>query len=148
MSSPIGRLKIDDHCCPICDEPLDDQKEVVKTSCGHLFHREDLEAWLKVRDSCPCCQQKKVSYQTEKKAAESLPVFREEDFGLDDRYWPLVEKAMQDIQGKQGPYREFQVQRILKLTNLPDPVKQLLISIYFKDDEDGAGVFGDPEDVD
>ncbi|KAF8793588.1 putative RING finger protein C548.05c like protein [Argiope bruennichi] len=39
--------------CPICTEPL---HRKITTSCGHNFHGECLELWIKENLSCPLCR--------------------------------------------------------------------------------------------
>lgn len=43
------------ECC-CCQEKFDDVKAIKKTPCGHYFHEECLEKWLKVACTCPICR--------------------------------------------------------------------------------------------
>uniref|UniRef100_A0A0D9WVP1 RING-type domain-containing protein n=1 Tax=Leersia perrieri TaxID=77586 RepID=A0A0D9WVP1_9ORYZ len=44
-------------CCPVCLENYGDG-EVVRTlpDCGHVFHRECVDPWLRQRPTCPVCR--------------------------------------------------------------------------------------------
>ena len=46
-------VKPDD--CPICTEPL--PASLRPTKCGHYFHKQCLETWLKKSTSCPVCRE-------------------------------------------------------------------------------------------
>ncbi|XP_055924602.1 E3 ubiquitin-protein ligase RNF126-B-like [Argiope bruennichi] len=45
--------------CPICTEPL---HRKITTSCGHNFHGECLEMWMKENMSCPMCRKNLCGY--------------------------------------------------------------------------------------
>ncbi|XP_055924656.1 E3 ubiquitin-protein ligase RNF126-B-like [Argiope bruennichi] len=45
--------------CPICTEPL---HRKITTSCGHNFHGECLEMWMKENMSCPLCRKNLCGY--------------------------------------------------------------------------------------
>ena len=48
--------------CSICYELLNN--EIIKTNCNHTFHKECLNKWLKIRQTCPYCNQKlRIEYQ-------------------------------------------------------------------------------------
>lgn len=43
--------------CPICILKLSKEESVREIGdCGHVFHSECLEAWLKVKPQCPVCK--------------------------------------------------------------------------------------------
>lgn len=43
--------------CPICLSGLDDGEKVkVLPSCGHCFHPECVDAWLRTQSICPLCR--------------------------------------------------------------------------------------------
>ncbi|TVU41425.1 hypothetical protein EJB05_14942, partial [Eragrostis curvula] len=44
-------------CCPVCLENYADA-DVVRAlpDCGHLFHRECVDPWLRLRPTCPVCR--------------------------------------------------------------------------------------------
>ena len=45
--------------CPICLHEVIELKQegkkekLVKLRCGHLFHKECIDQWLKIKDYCP-----------------------------------------------------------------------------------------------
>lgn len=41
-----------DDVCPICHQNMSSAKI---TPCGHLYHRECLQKWMNMKDSCPLC---------------------------------------------------------------------------------------------
>jgi hypothetical protein len=43
------------ECC-CCVDVFSDDKEIVKTPCGHFFHKECLGDWLKLAKTCPLCR--------------------------------------------------------------------------------------------
>lgn len=48
----------DGYTCTIClDDKENQTKRIVITSCGHIFHGECLEPWIKSRQHCPLCNQ-------------------------------------------------------------------------------------------
>ncbi|RLN56340.1 hypothetical protein BBJ28_00001530 [Nothophytophthora sp. Chile5] len=43
--------------CVICmDGDLDEQAEAVELPCGHRFHLQCIQSWLKLRSTCPSCR--------------------------------------------------------------------------------------------
>ena len=55
----VGDLppKEDGYTCVICmTEFVKDDEVGVLTHCGHFFHEECLEEWLKIKKSCPICK--------------------------------------------------------------------------------------------
>ena len=42
--------------CVICLEEFTSGEEVVKLTCGHLFHEECILGWLKINCTCPMCR--------------------------------------------------------------------------------------------
>jgi hypothetical protein len=44
-------------CCAVCLERYGDSDEVrMLPDCGHLFHRECVDQWLRQRPTCPVCR--------------------------------------------------------------------------------------------
>eukprot|EP00746_Dinoflagellata_sp_MGD_P009508 gnl/MRDRNA2_/MRDRNA2_119366_c0_seq1.p1 gnl/MRDRNA2_/MRDRNA2_119366_c0~~gnl/MRDRNA2_/MRDRNA2_119366_c0_seq1.p1 ORF type:complete len:341 (-),score=36.11 gnl/MRDRNA2_/MRDRNA2_119366_c0_seq1:108-1130(-) len=44
------------HECCVCSESYSPEVPMKKTPCGHYFHTECLEKWLKVAKTCPLCR--------------------------------------------------------------------------------------------
>jgi len=42
--------------CSICMEEYCGTKPIVKTACGHIFHKQCLKNWLQVDKTCPLCR--------------------------------------------------------------------------------------------
>ena len=42
--------------CSICFESFDDNEELVKTICNHVFCKVCLFQWININDSCPVCR--------------------------------------------------------------------------------------------
>lgn len=49
-----------DDVCPICHQNMSSAKI---TPCGHLYHRECLQKWINLKDSCPLCSYQ-LTFQT------------------------------------------------------------------------------------
>ena len=47
-------VNVDDDC-PICYNPLK-LHTIVKTNCGHAFHKECIDRWLERVEQCPLCR--------------------------------------------------------------------------------------------
>jgi len=50
--------KFGDPVCVICMTQYEEEssaRDILK--CGHMFHSECLETWLKVKQKCPLCNQ-------------------------------------------------------------------------------------------
>ena len=45
-----------DDCCPICLSDVDDVATCVQLQCGHGYHAECIESWLKLHSTCPVCR--------------------------------------------------------------------------------------------
>lgn len=45
-----------DNCCPVCKDEYQENDELIKLPCSHLFHNECILPWLKERNSCPTCR--------------------------------------------------------------------------------------------
>jgi hypothetical protein len=43
------------ECC-CCTEPFDVQQPIVRTPCGHYYHKECVGDWLKLARTCPLCR--------------------------------------------------------------------------------------------
>lgn len=46
------KISDNDDVCPICHQNMSSAKI---TPCGHLYHRECLQKWINLKDSCPLC---------------------------------------------------------------------------------------------
>lgn len=46
----------DDSQCCVCMEAFQPPCAVLRTDCGHMFHAECLDQWVKHKNSCPLCQ--------------------------------------------------------------------------------------------
>ena len=46
----------DDSQCCVCMEPFQSPCVVLRTDCGHMFHSECLDEWVRHKNSCPLCQ--------------------------------------------------------------------------------------------
>lgn len=42
--------------CSVCKDEFEENQEINKLPCGHLFHIECVIPWLKQRNSCPTCR--------------------------------------------------------------------------------------------
>ena len=45
-----------DDCCPICLSDVEDGASCVQLQCGHIYHAECIESWLKLHSTCPVCR--------------------------------------------------------------------------------------------
>ena len=43
--------------CAICMDPFKDNDEIRRLPCMHVFHKHEIDKWLKTKDSCPICRQ-------------------------------------------------------------------------------------------
>ncbi|XP_019077610.1 E3 ubiquitin-protein ligase At4g11680-like [Vitis vinifera] len=46
----------EDAVCCICLEKYVDNDELRELPCGHFFHKECVDEWLKINARCPLCQ--------------------------------------------------------------------------------------------
>ncbi|CAN1148233.1 E3 ubiquitin-protein ligase At1g12760 [Linum perenne] len=46
----------EDAVCYICLKKYEDEEELKELPCGHVFHVECLDKWLKKNASCPLCK--------------------------------------------------------------------------------------------
>lgn len=46
--------------CVICLTNLEEKEKVKGLQCGHFFHPDCIDPWLKAKDECPICRQKIV----------------------------------------------------------------------------------------
>jgi len=55
---PLPTIKVssDNDICSICWEKPDDTKTWTKLNCGHLFHINCVNKWLKTQLTCPMCR--------------------------------------------------------------------------------------------
>jgi hypothetical protein len=49
-------IKFDADCCPISGEEFHKDMVVVILKCGHVFKKESLLEWIKIRNICPYCR--------------------------------------------------------------------------------------------
>ena len=49
-------LPIDTKDCSICQEVFSNSQVIKQIPCGHLFHQECIEYWLKLNGTCPFCR--------------------------------------------------------------------------------------------
>lgn len=42
--------------CHICLDAIETGAIVVRLTCGHVFHKQCIHTWLKIRRSCPMCR--------------------------------------------------------------------------------------------
>ena len=47
--------------CPICLESFTSKCEISSTQCGHIFHSDCIQKWLKLKRQCPFCLEKAFS---------------------------------------------------------------------------------------
>ena len=47
--------------CPICLESFTSKCEISSTQCGHIFHSDCIQKWLKQKRQCPFCLEKAFS---------------------------------------------------------------------------------------
>ena len=52
------REDLKDECCSVCLDSLADGAGVIRelADCGHLFHRDCIDAWLLRKGECPNCK--------------------------------------------------------------------------------------------
>lgn len=53
LSSCDAENENDDNNCPIS---LDKMKNPAKTSCGHVFEKENIIMWIREKRTCPICR--------------------------------------------------------------------------------------------
>lgn len=46
----------EDESCVICICDLEEEEEVKKLTCGHIFHQDCINQWLKNNSTCPTCK--------------------------------------------------------------------------------------------
>ena len=63
--------------CSVCTDEYEVEEEVREMPCGHKFHKDCLDPWLKLRNSCPVCRfelptdDKNYEKRRKKKSGES-----------------------------------------------------------------------------
>jgi len=45
-----------DNNCTICLEEFNNDEEIIKLKCNHLFHSKCIDDWIKKNQSCPLCR--------------------------------------------------------------------------------------------
>ena len=71
------------HDCTICFEPIENEKEIFKTPCGHVFHNSCVTPWFLSKNTCPMCRhnygdEEYSDYEDEED--EEMPFMTEMDF--------------------------------------------------------------------
>ena len=46
----------EDNDCTICLEEFNNDEEIIKLKCNHLFHSKCIDDWIKKNQSCPLCR--------------------------------------------------------------------------------------------
>lgn len=46
----------EDNDCTICLEEFNNDEEIIKLKCNHLFHLKCIDDWIKKNQSCPLCR--------------------------------------------------------------------------------------------
>lgn len=49
-------MEVKGELCTICQEKYRRNEEGSKLQCGHLFHKECLEPWVRMHSTCPVCR--------------------------------------------------------------------------------------------
>jgi len=52
------KIENDEEVCSICLDKLNSEKEVIKTKCEHVYHKDCLTVSITTRDSCPLCRRR------------------------------------------------------------------------------------------
>ena len=52
------KIENDDDVCSICLDKLKSEKEVVKTKCDHIYHRDCLTVSINSSNNCPLCRRR------------------------------------------------------------------------------------------
>jgi len=57
-SSSVSKNETDEtkKNCNICLNDFEDGDDIRSLPCFHFFHREEIDQWLSLRDTCPVCQ--------------------------------------------------------------------------------------------
>lgn len=77
-----------EHACPICYEDWNAETEaILRTHCGHIFHRECLTAWfgepnVESANSCPSCRSE--CFPGAPSAKDSVVIAGERTRNIDD----------------------------------------------------------------
>jgi len=59
MAEPLKNCIIDNHCS-ICFEQYE-KENYVAVKCGHTFHKDCIEKWLRIRQTCPLCRESVIN---------------------------------------------------------------------------------------
>mmetsp|Transcript_28428 Transcript_28428/g.90986 ORF Transcript_28428/g.90986 Transcript_28428/m.90986 type:complete len:251 (+) Transcript_28428:356-1108(+) len=70
----------DDATCAICLCEYADEDQLRVLHCGHAFHKDCLDPWLRLNGSCPSCRAK-VTGMPDTEMAPLTAASREEDYG-------------------------------------------------------------------
>lgn len=42
--------------CPICIDDFENESSVILLTCKHIFHKNCINSWLRIKNSCPMCK--------------------------------------------------------------------------------------------
>lgn len=54
---PQGRPRASDTHCVICLDEMSSSASLLVLPCDHYFHETCLSSWLRIRNTCPLCQE-------------------------------------------------------------------------------------------
>jgi len=57
FNSSTSEIREEDRNCIICMADYEDEDEVRELKCGHYFHKDCIDTWLKRKKICPLCNQ-------------------------------------------------------------------------------------------
>lgn len=52
------KIENDEEVCSICLDKLNSEKEVIKTKCDHVYHKDCLTVSINTSNSCPLCRRR------------------------------------------------------------------------------------------
>ena len=56
FSSYVTPIDINEGKCVICFDGLEEKEICKMVTCDHVFHKECINQWLNVKQTCPCCR--------------------------------------------------------------------------------------------
>mmetsp|Transcript_17105 Transcript_17105/g.30644 ORF Transcript_17105/g.30644 Transcript_17105/m.30644 type:complete len:286 (+) Transcript_17105:313-1170(+) len=56
----LSPSEVVDKTCPVCLNDLEEGDETRVLACPHLFHKDCIDRWLKMRQTCPICRTKAI----------------------------------------------------------------------------------------
>ena len=48
--------RVEGEICSVCHEEFKEEVECIELECKHLFHRNCISQWLKLKRNCPMCK--------------------------------------------------------------------------------------------